>query len=378
MMHRFHGQRAWTVILGAALVLAAGCTRPSAPPSELPPAPVAVAVAQIKTVPVQLRAIGNVRAYETVAIRPRVNGEIKEKHFNEGDFVKKGAKLFTIDPLPYKTVLEEAKALEQRDRAIHKGAEAALKRGLELSRPIALAAEELEKLRTEVARARATLTASEAAVKTADLQYGYTTIYSPIDGLTGKLLITPGNVVTANGAAPLVVINQIWPISVVFAVPEHQLREIQRERKRQGGVLPVEAHIRNEEQVPRGELTFNDNEVDTLTGTVQLKANFGNEDQLLWPGEFVEIVVTLSQREKSVTVPTSAVQEGQNGPFVFVVKADSTAEMRPVQVAFTHQGEAIIAKGLAANETVVTDGHLRVAPGSKLAVKGAAAADKKP
>jgi multidrug efflux system membrane fusion protein len=339
---------------------------------------VTVAKSQLKTVPVQIRAIGNVRVYASVAVRPRVSGEIIEKHFNEGDFVKKGDELFIIDPLPYKTALDQAKALEQRDRAILKGADAALKRGLELSRPIALAAEELEKLRTEVARARATLAASEAAVKTAELQYGYTTISAPIDGLTGKLLITPGNIVTANEAAPLVVINQIWPISVVFAVPEHQLGVIKRERKRQGGVLPVEAHIRGEAQVPRGELTFNDNEVDTLTGTVQLKANFGNEDQLLWPGEFVDIIVTLSQRDNSITVPIAAVQDGQNGSYVFVVKADSTAEMRPVEVALTHQGEAVIAKGLKADETVVIDGHLRVAPGAKVAVKGAAAADKQP
>lgn len=354
-----------------------GCARPTAPPSDPPPAPVAVAKSQLKTVPVQIRAVGNVRAYETVAVRPRVSGEIKEKHFDEGDFVKKGDELFTIDPLPYKTVLDQAKALEQRDRAILKGAEAALKRGLDL-RPSALAAEELEKLRTEVARARATLIASEAAVKTAELDFGFTTIYSPIDGLTGKILITPGNIVTANEAAPLVVINQIWPISVVFAVPEHQLGEIKRQRQRQGGVLPVEAHIRGEKVTPRGELTFNDNEVNAMTGTIQLRANFANDDQLLWPGKFVEVVVTLAQRESSVTVPASAVQEGQSGPFVFVVKADSTAEIRPVQVAFTHQGETVIAKGLAADEIVVTDGHLRVAPGSKLAVKGAAAAEKKP
>ena len=361
-----------------AVLLLSGCVRPTVSPSEPPPAPVTVARAQVKTVPVQLRAIGNVRVYATVSVRPRVSGEITEKHFNEGDFVNKGDKLFTIDPLPYKTALDQARAFEQRDRALLKGAEAALKRGVELSRPIALAAEELERLRTEVASARATLTASEAAVKTAELQYGFTTIFSPINGLTGKLLLTPGNIVTANEATPLVVINQIWPIAVSFAVPEHFLGDIKRERQRQGGTLPVEAHIRGDTDAPRGELTFIDNAVDQLTGTVQLMANFKNEDQRLWPGEFVDVVMTLSERQNSLTIPTSAVQEGQMGSYVFVVKPDSTAEARPVQIAFTHQGESVIARGLAVGETVVTDGHLRVAPGGKVSVRGAAAADKQP
>lgn len=365
-------------VLVAAILSLVGCARQTVAPSEPPPAPVTVAKAQVKTVPVQLRAIGNVRVYATVSVRPRVSGEINEVHFTEGDFVKKGDKLFTVDPLPYKTALEQAEALEERDRVLLKGAEAALKRGLELSRPIALAAEQLEKLRTDVATARATLTASEAAVKTAELQYGFTTISSPINGLTGNLLVTQGNLVTANEAAPLVVINQIWPISVSFAVPEHRLGEIKRERQRQGGVLPVEAYIRGDSHVPRGELTFIDNAVDPATGTVQLKANFKNDDQRLWPGEFVDVVLQLSERQNSITVPSSAVQEGQNGSYVFVVKADSTAELRSVQVAFTHQGEAVVTKGLAADETVVIDGHLRVAPGSKVSVKGAAAADKQP
>ncbi len=360
------------------LLLLSGCARPTVSQSEAPPAPVTAAKAQTKSVPVQLRAIGTVRVYATVSVRPRVNGEITEAHFTEGNFVKKGDKLFTIDPLPYKTAFDQAKALEQRDRAVLKGAEAALKRGLELSRPIALSAEELEKLRTDVATAKATLTASEAAVKTADLQYGFTTIYSPIDGLTGNLLMTPGNIVTANESAPLVVINQISPISVSFAVPEQNLGDIKRERARQGGVLPVDAQIRGDSQAPRGELTFIDNAVDPQTGTVQLKANFKNQDQRLWPGEFVDVVLTLSERPNSVTVPTAAVQEGQTGSYVIVVKKDSTAELRPVQIAFTYQGEAVIARGLAAGETVVIDGHLRVAPGGKVSVRGAAAADKQP
>lgn len=351
-------------------ILAAGCTRPPAQPAPPGPAPVTVTRTQLKTVPVQVRAIGTARVYATVAVRPRVGGELTAAHFTEGQFVKAGDRLFTIDPRPYQTALDHAKAQLERDQALLHGAELVLERARQLSGTATITADELDKHRTEVASAAATVTADRAAVRTAELQLGYTTITSPIDGRTGNLLITPGNMVAATEPNPLVVINQISPIAVSFAVPEQNLGSITEHLGKRGGKLPVSAIPRDGSSPLPGELTFVDNAVDAATGTVQLKATFPNQDRRLWPGQFVDVVLTLTDRPDSVTVPAAAVQDGQDGTFVFVVKGD-TAEYRKVTVAFvTAEGESVIEKGLAGGETVVTDGHLRVSPGGKVAVKG--------
>jgi membrane fusion protein, multidrug efflux system len=359
------------------LTLLAGCVGKAPPAAAPPPAPVTVATARVQTVPVQLRAIGSVRVFATVAVRPRVSGELTAVHFQEGQFVKKGDKLFTIDPRPYQTALDQAKAQLERDKALLRGAELILERGRQLAGSAAASGEEIDRFRTDVASASASVAADQAAVKSADLQLGFTTISSPIDGRTGNVLVTQGNLVTANEATALVVINQISPIAVAFSVPEQRLAEIEANRQRQGGTLPVEVFIRDGSAGLAGELTFIDNTVDPTTGTVPLKATFANQDRRLWPGQFVDVVLTLADRPDSVTVPAAAVQDGQAGSFVFVVRPDNTAEFRPVEVAFvTSAGEAVIAKGLAGGEAVVTDGHLRVAPGSKVTAQGAAVGGK--
>lgn len=359
-----------------ASVVLAGCTPHPPPPAATPPAPVTVARAAIKTVPVQLRAIGTVRVFASVSVRPRVSGELTEVHFKEGEFVEQGKKLFTIDPRPYRTALEQARALLDRNQALLRGAELVLARAQRATGGV-ISAEELDQLRTNVTSARAAVAGDQAAVRTAELQLSFTTIAAPIEGRTGNLLITPGNLVTANEVNPLVVINQISPISVSFAVPEQHLGAIEASRRQRQGILPVEALLRDGSPALKGELTFIDNAVDATTGTVQLKATFPNKDRRLWPGQFVDLVLTVSERPNSVIIPGGAVQDGQDGPYVFVVRGDNTAELRQIDVAFTTAvGEAVVARGLNGDETVVTDGHLRIAPGSKVSVKGAATAEK--
>jgi multidrug efflux system membrane fusion protein len=326
--------------------------------------------AKVRTVPVQIRAIGTAKVFATVAVRPRVDGELTEVHFREGEDVRKGDKLFTIDPRPYQTTLARAKAQLDRDLALLKGAELTLERS-QRAGTATVTAEELDKLRTEVTSAGATVAADRAAVRTAELQFSFTTITSPIDGRTGNLLVHAGNLVTAMEANPLVVINQLAPIAVAFSVPEQSLTAIGENLRKRGGKLPVAADLRDGTPALAGELTFVDNTVDPATGTVQLKATFPNRDRRLWPGQFVDVVLTLTDRPDSVTVPLVAVQDGQDGSYVFVVGPEEKAVLRPVQVAFvTADGDAVIAKGLAVGEAVVTDGHLRVSPGAKLAIKG--------
>ncbi|HJZ92264.1 MAG TPA: efflux RND transporter periplasmic adaptor subunit [Gemmataceae bacterium] len=359
--------------------LAAGCAKSPPPPGPPAAAPVTVAQARVRTVPVQLRAIGTVRVYATVAVRPRVGGELTAVHFTEGEYVKKGDKLFTVDPRPYQTALDQSKAQLDRDLALLRGAELVLDRARQLTGTAAITADELDKLRTEVASAGGTVAADRAAVRTAELQLGFTTIVSPIDGRTGNLLVAAGNLVSANEVTPLVVINQITPISVAFSVPEQNLAAIGENLRKHGGKLPVAAALRDGTPAVPGELTFVDNSVDPTTGMVQLKATFANQDRRLWPGQFVDVVLILADRPHSVTVPSTAVQDGQDGAYVFVVGADNKAEYRPVEVAFVAaDGDAVVAEGLAAGETVVTDGHLRVTPGGKVAIKGPAAAGAQP
>lgn len=352
--------------VASALLVALGCAKPPAAPPPTPPAPVVVTTAVKKTVPIQARAIGSVRVIATVHVRPRVNGELTGVHFTEGDFVKKGQKLFTIDPRPYDAMVKQAEATLAKDKASLFGAELDLKR---FEKTGSVAAAELDAARTAVAAGKAAVAADEAALNSARIQAGFTTIYSPLDGRTGSLLVTGGNLVSATDANPLVVINQISPITVAFSLPEQQLPTVaaaQRER----GPLTVEADLRGGGSPVVGRLAFLDNAVDPTTGTVQLKAEFENEDHALWPGQFVDVLLTVGQRPGAVVVPTAVVQSGPKGQYVYAVK-DGAAELRPVTVAFETGGEAVLDSGLTGDETVVLEGHLRLAPGAKVEVKGA-------
>jgi multidrug efflux system membrane fusion protein len=352
-------------ILMVALTL--GCTKPPSGKAEPPPAPVTVAVVGKKTVPVQLRAIGSVKTLAAVSIRPRVGGELVEVGFKEGDLVHKDQKLFVIDPRPYESAVTQAKANLSKSLAVLKGAELDMKRAEDTKASGVGAGTDYDAARTALATARATVEADKVAVKSAELQAGYTTITSPITGRAGELLVTRGNLVDANGAHPLVVINQISPITVAFSLPEQQLPVVLGAAKK--GPLKVAADLRGGGPLAVGELAFVDNTADTLTGTVQFKATFPNDDQKLWPGLFVDVVVTLGERPDSVVVPSAALQSGQKGQYVYLVTPDKKAEMRPVVVAFEEGGDAVIASGLSGGETVVVEGQLRLAPGSRVDAK---------
>jgi multidrug efflux system membrane fusion protein len=357
---------AWAVLVGFTVTL--GCARPPAARPEPPPAPVVVAAAVTKTVPVQLRAIGSVKAIATVSVRPRVSGELTEVHFKEGDDVAREAELFTIDPRPYEAAVKQAEANLAKDAAVLAGAELELRRIERGTTGGVLSAAELDTARTAVATARATQAADEAALNSAKLQAGFTRIRAPIAGRTGGLLVTPGNLVGPTDANPLVVINQISPIHVAFSLPEQQLSVVVAAAR--AGPLAVEADPRGGGPPAAGVLAFIDNAVDPATGMVQLKAEFKNADRRLWPGQFVDVVLTLGERTGSVVVPAAAVQTGQQGQYVFVVTPDKKAELRPVTVAFEQSGEAVLASGLAGGETVVVEGQLRLAPGVRVEVKG--------
>ncbi len=349
--------------------LVVGCTKPPPPRSEPPPAPVTVAAAAKKTVPVRVRTIGSVKALATVAVRPRVGGELTGVFFKEGDVVKKDQKLFTIDPRPYEAAIKQAEANRAKDVAVLAGAELDLRRAAQAKSTGAGSPTEYDAAFTAVASAKAAIEADDAAVNTAKVQLAYTTITSPLDGRVGELLVTQGNLVDANGVTPLVVINQIHPISVAFTLPEQQLPAVVEASAK--GPLRVEADVRGGGPRVVGKLAFIDNAADPLTGTVQFKATFDNAADRLVPGLFVEVTLTLGDRPDSVVVPTAAVQSGQKGQYVYLVTAAQKAEVRPVTVAFdTAGGEAVIASGLGGGETVVTEGQLRLAPGVRVTTKG--------
>jgi multidrug efflux system membrane fusion protein len=348
--------------------LVAGCQRPAPPPAAPPPAPVTVTKAALKTVPVQLKVIGNVRVISTVAVRPQVGGLLLDVHFREGDFVSKGQKLFTIDPKPYQAAVRQAKANLAKSQAVLAGAEQTLGRLERLGRGT-VSIEEVDAARTAVGSARATVEADEAALHSSQIQERYTTILCPIDGRAGALLVTAGNLVSSTDATPLVIVNQITPIHVAFAIPEQRLPAVAAAQR--NAPLRVEADLRNGDPPVVGALAFIDNAVDMTTGTVQLKGEFKNEDRRLWPGQFVDVVLTIRERPNSVVVPSEAVQSGQQGEYVFVVTDENTAAFRPVKVEFEHEGEAVIASGLSVGETVVLEGQLRVAPKGRVEIKNA-------
>jgi multidrug efflux system membrane fusion protein len=362
------GAEAGLLAAGLALSLVfAACSSEKAGPRTAPAAPVSVAAAAEQDVPLQIKAIGNVEAYSTVQIKALVGGQMLAVHFKEGQDVRKGDPLFTIDPRPFQIALEQAEAGLAKDQALLRNAEDDVNRYVELAQKEYVTKETFEQLRANAEVLRAAVKADEAAVDNARLQLGYCDIRSPLDGRTGTLVVHPGNIVKANDTTALVVINQVSPIYVSFSVPQQNLAQI---RARQAeGPLKTEALILEGSPPVEGLLTFVDNAVDTATGTVLLKASFPNKDRALWPGQYLNVVLTLTVEKNVLVVPSPAVQTGQNGQYVMVVKTDMTVESRPVEVARTFEDKAVIRSGLKAGEQVVTDGLLRLAPGVKVEIR---------
>ncbi len=401
-----HGPRVRRLVAAGLLLagsLLAGCEKGTDPATAKAPAPaVAVTVAAVeqRDVPVRIQAIGNVQPLATVSVLSMINGEVLKVHFTEGQEVPEGAKLFTIDPRQLQAALLQAQATLAQHQAMVTQAQANLARDMaqlqnarveeqrygKLVEGGFVAREQYDQIRTReltlaatidadhaaIETARALVRADEAAVENVRVQLSYTEIRAPIGGRTGNLLLNRGNVVKANDVGnPMVVINRIHPIYVAFSVPEARLDEIQRYRA--AGELPVEAEVTGQpDGVVRGRLTFVNNTVDPSTGTIQLKATFENNENALWPGQFVNVALTLTKQMGAVVVPSQAVQTSQQGQFVFVVKADQTVEARPVVPGAPQGGDVVITSGLEPGERVVTDGHLRLVPGARVEVKPAA------
>ena len=385
---------AWAIV--AVLVLAA-CSDNAAGKArvQLPPVPVTLGDVVEKTIPIQLTAVGNAQAYTSVGIKSQINGQLVEVRFKEGQDVQKDDLLFVIDPRPFEAALRQTEAALNQRQAEVRQAQAAVERDTaqlanarvqerryrELVAKELIAREQYDQLNTNlsameatveadraaVENARAALQAAQANIDNARLQLGYTTIRAPIDGRTGNLLVQNGNILKANDDNPIVVINQVHPIYVSFAVPEQHLGDIKKYRA--AGRLKVVARPpRQQEALATGELTFVNNSVDQTTGTIQLKATFGNADNVLWPGQFVDVVLLLTSRT-AIVVPSQAIQPGQQGPYVFVVKPDQTVESRQIVPGTRLGAETIVEQGLKPAERVVTDGQLRLVPGARIEVR---------
>ncbi|MFH1146319.1 MAG: efflux RND transporter periplasmic adaptor subunit [Pseudomonadota bacterium] len=333
------------------------------------PVAITAAAAVKKTIPVQIQAIGNVQAYSTVTVKAQIAGELMAVHFKEGRKVNRGDLLFTIDRRPFETRLKQLEADLARDKARLDNARKQVERYNSVVGKGFVSEESCDKVRTEASTLEATVKADEAAIETAKLEIQYCTIKSPIAGYTGEVKVDQGNVIKPNdNDRPLVTIRQTSPIYVVFSAPEKDLAEIRRHMA--GRRLEVLATLQGtESRTVRGELSSVDNSVDPSTGTIQIKAIYPNDDNFLWPGQFVNVILTLANRTDAIVVPSHAVQTGQQGTYVFVVKPDSTVETRPVTVdGITLHGESIINKGVLPGDRVVTDGHLRLFPGAKVKV----------
>jgi multidrug efflux system membrane fusion protein len=326
-----------------------------------------------KEMPIELRAIGNVRPSVTVTVKPRVGGIIATVNFQEGQDVKAADVLYTIDPKPFEVALAQAEAALAQTRELAANAEQQARRYSTLGKTGAVAKEQLDLVQSTARGATSAQLVAEAAVKEAEIQLGYCVIKSPTSGRAGRRMVDAGNVVTAN-TTELVVINQVMPIEIVFAIPEQQLADITRYAGK--GKLKVKAVPQGKQtRIAEGELTFVDNTVKPTTGTIDVKARFPNEDLALWPGQFADVTVTLTTEPDAIVVPAAAVQIGQNGQYVFVVKPDKVVEMRPIELARTVTEEAVIRKGLTPGESVVVDGHIRLFPGAKVELKPAVASD---
>jgi membrane fusion protein, multidrug efflux system len=362
-------------IIAAILVLpVVGCSRsggtaPTAGPAVIP---VQTAISQVRDMPRIVESVGSVQSLRTVAVKSQIDGMIAEIHFREGDEVKAGAPLVSLDRRPFENSVRIARADLANARAEESKAQADLERYKHLDQQDAISKEQFAQLTTKTETTRALVQAKEAAVANAELLLGYTTIKAPIAGRTGQLMLHEGALVKANDAAQsIVTLNQLSPIAATFTVPESSLNDIRRAL--QTGEASVTVNDRTS-GITRadGKLTFVDNAVDPASGTITLKANFENADHALWPGQFVHVQTHVGVDRGALLVPTSAVQTGQNGAQVFVVKPDQTVDIKPVTVARSAGDNTIIASGLQAGETVITDGQLRLVPGAKVESKSLA------
>jgi len=327
--------------------------------------PVTAGTVAVEDVPVFLHGIGTVQAYNSVAIKSRVDGQIVKADFKEGQDVKEGDPLFQIDPRSYQAALEQAQAAKQKDEAQLVGAQADLERYAQLVPSGHQTRQSYDQQKAQVAQLQASIKGDEAQINTAKINLGYTDIRSPIDGRLGARLVDKGNIVHANDNTALVMITELKPIFVSFTLPQETLDDVHQNNKQ--APLVVRAFSGDgKKQLAEGKLTLIDNMIDQTTGTIHLKARFDNEDERLWPGEFVSLRVILSTRSGVPTVPQQTVQQGPNGHYAYVIKPDSTVERRAVEIASIQDGIAVVTKGLTAGERVVVDGQYRLTEGARV------------
>jgi multidrug efflux system membrane fusion protein len=355
-------------LVGIGIVVHLASGRKPEPVKRAETVPVTVAQAVTRDVPVAFRAIGWVEPYARVTIKARVSGELKQVHFREGQEVKAGDLLLTIDPRPYEMALQEAEARLARDESLADKAEKDLQRYETLVSGGYISREQYDQARANAQALRATVALDRTQVETARLNLDYCRIHAPISGRMGSLLMDQGSMIKANDDKGIVDIFQIQPVNVDFSLPEQHLPEVKKSMAR--GPVKVEATVSGQEGPAEiGELVFMDSAVDRQTGTIKLRSMFQNRNRRLWPGQYIKVLMTLRVREGVTTIPSKAIQKGQEGEFVFVVKADFTVEARPVSAGLMVDQEAVIEKGVSPGEQVVTDGQLRLVQGSRVQVK---------
>jgi membrane fusion protein, multidrug efflux system len=390
------------ILAGSLCLLSFSCAQPGRRAARgsggLPPTPVTVAQAESRDIPIQVKQIGSVEPVAVIAVKALIGGELDRVFFKEGDEIRKGQELFEIDPRPYQQALDQAKAALEKDMALVSQAEANLARDQAQSANAKVQARRYaglfeqgviskdqndsyqttaqvqdQAVRADQAAlnsARASVSSDKTAIATAELNLSYCYIHSPIDGRAGSLLVQAGNLVKANDTNALVNINQLQPVYISFSAPEQMLPEIRRYNAERP--LPVLASTvadgASQPITETGRLSFIDNLVDSSTGTIKLKATFANANHTLWPGQFVQVVMTLRMLDHATVVPSEAIQSGEKGQFAFVVKPDRTVEMRLVSVGQTIDNQIVVQSGISPGETVVTDGQLRLFPGAKIRV----------
>jgi multidrug efflux system membrane fusion protein len=368
MIRRAIGIVAFIALVALVVIwrLSSGTEAPHAAAQTSPPGiPVTAGIVADQDVPVFLNGIGTVQAYNMVAIKSRVDGQIVKVDFKEGQEVKEGEPLFQIDARPFQAALEQAQAAKQKDEAQLAGAQLDLERYEKLIGSGWQTRQSYDQQKATVGQLQAAIKGDEAQINTAKLNLSYSDIRSPIDGRLGAKLVDKGNLVHANDNTPLLTITEVKPIFVSFTLPQETLDAVRENQNK--GPLAVQAFSGDgKTQLAEGKLTLIDNAIDQATGTIHLKARFDNEDERLWPGEFVSLRLILSTRRGVATVPQQTVQAGPNGHYAYVIKSDNTVERRTVEVASIQDGIAVITKGLAAGERVVVDGQFRLTEGVRV------------
>jgi multidrug efflux system membrane fusion protein len=359
--------RLFRLVLPAFVLVA--CSKSEPPPEA--PAPVEVARVEQKAMPERVDAVGTVEAINSAAVKSRVDGQLLESHVKDGDDIEKGQLLFKIDPRPAQAALAQVQAALAKDEAARDLALAQVNRYEPVAQKGFISADQMQQYRTTYSAAAASVKVDQANVEAAKLTLGFTDIYAPFAGRAGRILVQPGNLVKANDTQPLLTINQLKPIFVNFALPGQYVERVRTAQT--DAPLDVRASGESLRAAQTGKVAFVDNAVDPTTNTVKLRASFANDEENLWPGQFLNIALTLGNDANALVVPNTAIKDGPNGSYVFVVKADKRAEQRNVTVARTVSGEAMISKGLAAGETVITDGQSRVVDGAQVQVAQSAA-----